>query len=162
MNKNIDIKIGHCLNRYKDIGYDWEVIKLEDENSSKVYFSKEFEKLLEENYKKKEFSEKLEDFKDYYRKYYQGIKIDLENLNDILVFCGKKNRIDLEIMKKDFLEKGYFTMNFNSNDETQKIYLGNYIVREKVAGNYYFKVFDEKEFLENYQEVERKNTDEDK
>ena len=167
MEKHTDIKIGHCLNSYKDIGYNWEVIELENENSSRVYFSKEDEKLMDENLKKKEFLERLEElkmsfqkFKDCHRKYYQGIKIDLENLNDILVFCGKKNRIDLEIMKKDFLEKGYFTMNFNSNDETQKIYLGNYIVREKVAGNYYFKVFNEKEFFEKYQELERKDKNE--
>lgn len=39
-------------------------------------------------------------------------------------------------------------------DETQKIYLGNYIVREKVTSNYYFKVFNEKEFFEKYQEAE--------
>ena len=69
MNKNIDIKIGHCLNSYKDIGYNWEVIELENENSSRVYFSKEDEKLIDENLKKKEFLERLEELKMPFQKF---------------------------------------------------------------------------------------------
>lgn len=167
MEKNIDIKINHCLNKYKDIGYDWEVIELENENSSRVYFSKEDEKLMEENLKRKEFLERLEElkmnfkeFEDYHRKYYQGIKIETENLNDVIIFCGKKNRVNFENIKKELLVKGYFEMDFTSNDKPQKVYLGNYIVREKVAGNYYFKAFNEKEFFEKYQELERKDKNE--
>ena len=74
-NMNKDFKAPFSLIRYKDIGYDWTDIELGEENSSKTYFSKEDEKLMEENLKRKEFLERLEElkmnfqeFKDCYRK----------------------------------------------------------------------------------------------
>ena len=41
MNKNLKVPISAL--RYNDIGYDWTNIEFEEENSSKVYFSKEDE-----------------------------------------------------------------------------------------------------------------------
>lgn len=88
-NMNMDFKTPFSLIRYNDIGYDWTDIKLEEENSSKTYFSKEDEKLMEENLKRKEFLERLEElkmdfkeFKDCYRIYYQAIKVELDNLKN--------------------------------------------------------------------------------
>ena len=43
---------------------------------------------------------------------------------------------------------------FQNERKIEKIYLGNYIVREKTGSYYYFKTFNEKEFLEKYQEKE--------
>ena len=158
------ILLGLGIFRYKDIGYDWTDIELEEENSSKTYFSKEDEKLMEENLKRKEFLERLEELhmnfkevKDCYRKYYQAIKVKLDNLNDVLIFCGKKNRVKFDKKKKELLEKGFFEIDFGgfkSERKTEKIYLANYIVREKTGSYYYFKTFNEKEFLEKYQEKE--------
>lgn len=163
-NMNKDFKAPFSLIRYKDIGYDWTDIELGEENSSKTYFSKEDEKLMEENLKRKEFLERLEElkmdfkeFKDYYRKYYQAIKVELNNLNDVFIFCGKKNRVNFDEKKKELLEKGFFEIDFGgfkNERETEKIYLGNYIVREKTGSYYYFETFNEKEFLEKYQEKE--------
>lgn len=163
-NMNMDFKTPFSLIRYKDIGYDWTDIELEEENSSKTYFSKEDEKLMEENLKRKEFLERLEElkmdfkeFKDYYRKYYQAIKVGLDNFNDVFIFCGKKNRVNFDEKKKELLEKGFFEIDFGgfkNERETEKIYLGNYIVREKTGSYYYFETFNEKEFLEKYQEKE--------
>jgi len=163
-NMNMDFKTPFSLIRYNDIGYDWTDIELEEENSSKTYFLKEDEKLMEENLKRKEFLERLEElkmdfkeFKDYYRKYYQAIKVGLDNLNDVFIFCGKKNRVNFDEKKKELLEKGFFEIDFGgfkNERETEKIYLGNYIVREKTGSYYYFETFNEKEFLEKYQEKE--------
>jgi hypothetical protein len=163
-NMNMDFKTPFSLIRYNDIGYDWTDIELEEENSSKTYFLKEDEKLMEENLKRKEFLERLEElkmdfkeFKDYYRKYYQAIKVGLDNLNDVFIFCGKKNRVNFDEKKKELLEKGFFEIDFGgfkSERKTEKIYLGNYIVREKTGSYYYFETFNEKEFLEKYQEKE--------
>jgi len=163
-NMNMDFKTPFSLIRYKDIGYDWTDIELGEENSSKTYFLKEDEKLMEENLKRKEFLERLEElkmdfkeFKDYYRKYYQAIKVGLDNLNDVFIFCGKKNRVNFDEKKKELLEKGFFEIDFGgfkNERETEKIYLGNYIVREKTGSYYYFETFNEKEFLEKYQEKE--------
>lgn len=163
-NMNMDFKTPFSLIRYKDIGYDWTDIELEEENSSKTYFSKEDEKLMEENLKRKEFLERLEElkmdfkeFKDCYRIYYQAIKVELDNLNDVFIFCGKKNRVNFDEKKKELLEKGFFEIDFGgfkNERETEKIYLGNYIVREKTGSYYYFETFNEKEFLEKYQEKE--------
>lgn len=163
-NMNMDFKTPFSLIRYKDICYDWTDIELEEENSSKTYFSKEDEKLMEENLKRKEFLERLEElkmdfkeFKDCYRIYYQAIKVELDNLNDVFIFCGKKNRVNFDEKKKELLEKGFFEIDFGgfkNERETEKIYLGNYIVREKTGSYYYFETFNEKEFLEKYQEKE--------
>lgn len=163
-NMNMDFKTPFSLIRYNDIGYDWTDIELEEENSSKTYFLKEDEKLMEENLKRKEFLERLEElkmdfkeFKDYYRKYYQAIKVELDNLNDVFIFCGKKSRVNFDEKKKELLEKGFFEIDFGgfkSERKTEKIYLTNYIVREKTGSYYYFETFNEKEFLEKYQEKE--------
>ena len=163
-NMNNDFKTPFSLVRYNDIGYDWTDIELEEENSSKTYFSKEYEKMMEENLKNEEFLKRLEElkmsfqeFKDYHKKYYQAIKVELDNLNDVLIFCGKKNRVNFDEKKKELLEKGFFEIDFGgfkSERKTEKIYLGNYIVREKTGSYYYFKTFNEKEFLEKYQEKE--------
>ena len=162
MNKNLKVPIS--APRYNDIGYDWTNIEFEEENSSKVYFSKEDEKLMEENLKRKEFLERLEElkmnfkeFKDCYRKYYQAIKVELDNLNDVFIFCGKKNRVNFDEKRKELLEKNFFEMDFGgfqNERKIEKIYLGNYIVREKTGSYYYFKTFNEKEFFEKYQEVD--------
>lgn len=131
-NMNKDFKAPFSLIRYKDIGYDWTDIELGEENSSKTYFSKEDEKLMEENLKRKEFLERLEElkmnfkeFKDCYRKYYQAIKVELNNLNDVFIFCGKKNRVNFDEKKKELLEKGFFEIDFGgfkNERETEKIY----------------------------------------
>ena len=59
-NMNMDFKTPFSLVRYNDVGYDWTDIELGEENSSKTYFLKEDEKLMEENLKRKEFLERLE------------------------------------------------------------------------------------------------------
>ena len=99
----------------------------------------------------------IKEFKYCYRKYYQAIKVELNNLNDVFIFCGKKNRVNFDEKKKELLEKGFFEIDFGgfkNERETEKIYLGNYIVREKTGSYYYFETFNEKEFLEKYQEKE--------
>ena len=163
-NMNMDFKTSFSLIRYNDIGYDWTDIELGEENSSKTYFLKEYEEMMEENLKNEEFLKRLEElkmnfqeFKDCYRKYYQAIKVELDNLNDVFIFCGKKNRVNFDEKKKELLEKGFFEIDFGgfkSERKTEKIYLGNYIVREKTGSYYYFETFNEKEFLEKYQEKE--------
>lgn len=164
MNKDF-FKTPFSLIRYNDIGYDWTDIELEEENSSKTYFSKEYEEMMKENLKKQEFLKRLEElkmsfqeFKDYHKKYYQAIKVELDNLNDVFIFCGKKNRVNLDEKKKELLEKGFFEIDFGcfkNERKTEKIYLGNYIVREKTGSYYYFETFNEKEFLEKYQKQEK-------
>lgn len=163
-NMNMDFKTPFPLFRYKDIGYDWTDIELREENSSKTYFSKEYEEMMEENLKNEEFLKRLEElkmsfqeFKDYHKKFYQAIKVELDNLNDVFIFCGKKNRVNFDEKKKELLEKGFFEIDFGgfkSERKTEKIYLANYIVREKTGSYYYFETFNEKEFLEKYQEKE--------
>ena len=163
-NINNDFKTPFSLVRYNDVGYDWTDIELGEENSSKTYFLKEYEEMMEENLKNEEFLKRLEElkmnfqeFKDCYRKYYQAIKVELDNLNDVFIFCGKKNRVNFDEKKKELLEKGFFEIDFGgfkSERKTEKIYLGNYIVREKTGSYYYFETFNEKEFLEKYQEKE--------
>lgn len=163
-NMNNDFKTPFSLVRYNDVGYDWTDIELGEENSSKTYFLKEYEEMMEENLKNEEFLKRLEElkmnfqeFKDCYRKYYQAIKVELDNLNDVFIFCGKKNRVNFDEKKKELLEKGFFEIDFGgfkSERKTEKIYLGNYIVREKTGSYYYFETFNEKEFLEKYQEKE--------
>ena len=54
MNKDF-FKTPFSLIRYNDIGYDWTDIELEEENSSKTYFSKEYEEMMKENKKNKNF-----------------------------------------------------------------------------------------------------------
>ena len=163
-NMDKDFKMPFSLVRYNDIGYDWTDIELREENSSKTYFSKEYEEMMEENLKNEEFLKRLEElkmsfqeFKDYHKKFYQAIKVELDNLNDVFIFCGKKNRVNFDEKKKELLEKGFFEIDFGgfkSERKNKKIYLGNYIVREKTGNYYYFEVFNEKEFLEKYQEKE--------
>lgn len=163
-NMNNDFETPFSLVRYNDVGYDWTDIELGEENSSKTYFLKEYEEMMEENLKNEEFLKRLEElkmnfqeFKDCYRKYYQAIKVELDNLNDVFIFCGKKNRVNFDEKKKELLEKGFFEIDFGgfkSERKTEKIYLGNYIVREKTGSYYYFETFNEKEFLEKYQEKE--------
>lgn len=164
-NMNMDFKTPFSLVRYKDIGYDWTDIELAEENSSKTYFLKEYEEMMEENLKNEEFLKRLEElkmsfqeFKDYHKKFYQAIKVELDNLNDVFIFCGKKNRVNFDKKKKELLEKGFFEIDFGgfkSERKTEKIYLGNYIVREKTGSYYYFETFKEKEFLEKYQKQEK-------
>lgn len=162
-NMDKDFKMPFSLVRYNDIGYDWTDIELREENSSKTYFSKEYEEMMEENLKNEEFLKRLEElkmsfqeFKDYHKKFYQAIKVELDNLNDVFIFCGKKNRVNFDEKKKELLEKGFFEIDFGGfkNERKEKIYLGNYIVREKTGNYYYFEVFNEKNFLEKYKEKE--------
>ena len=68
-NMNNDFKTPFSLVRYNDVGYDWTDIELGEENSSKTYFLKEDEKLMEENLKRKEFLERLEELKMNFKEY---------------------------------------------------------------------------------------------